>query len=80
MSTYVAGGPLASLFEEPATVWTPHMGKDAMDSVGILGAVNRKFAEFGMFSEEWLLHFSPLAGGKPQLPLDIKLARARNGR
>ena len=79
MSTYVAGGPLASFFEEPATVWTPRMGKDAMDSVGILGAVNRKFVELGMFSEESLLHFSPLVGGKPQLPMDMKVARQNSG-
>ena len=71
MSTYVAGGPLATFFEEPATVWTPRMGKDAMDSVGILGVVNRQFAELGMFSEEWLLHVSPLVGGKAQLPMDM---------
>src|ERR1017187_8768925 len=71
MSRYVAGGPLAAFFEEPATVWTPRMGKDAMDSVGILGVVNRQFAELGMFSEEWLLHVSPLVGGKAQLPMDM---------
>jgi hypothetical protein len=79
MSTYVAGGPLASFFEEPATVWTPRMGKDAMDSVGILAAVNRKFSELGMFSEELLLHFSPLVGGTPQLPVDIAVARKNSG-
>ena len=79
MSTYVAGGPLASFFEEPATVWTPRMGKDAMDSVGILGAVNRAFPELGMFSEELLLHFNPLVGGKPQLPVDLAAARRNSG-
>jgi mono/diheme cytochrome c family protein len=79
MSSYVAGGPLAAFFEEPATVWTPRMGQDAMDSVGILGAVNRAFSELGMFSEEWLLHFSPLVGGKPQIPMDIKQARMNSG-
>jgi hypothetical protein len=79
MSTYVAGGPLASFFEEPATVWTPRMGKAAMDSVGILGAVNRAFPEMGMFSEELLLHFNPLVGGKPQLPVDLVAARRNSG-
>ena len=75
MSTYVAGGPLAAFFEEPATVWTPRLGHDAMDSVGILGAINRYFPDLGMFSEEWLLHFSPLTGGKPQLPVDLQVGR-----
>jgi hypothetical protein len=79
MSAYVAGGPLASFFEEPATVWTPRMGKDAMDSVGILGGVIRAFPELGMFSEEVLLHFNPMVGGKPQLPLDIAAARRNSG-
>ena len=41
MSNYVAGGPLAAFFEEPATVWTPRMGSAAMDSAGILAGVNR---------------------------------------
>ncbi|MEO8370438.1 MAG: hypothetical protein ABI806_14735 [Candidatus Solibacter sp.] len=79
MSTYVAGGPLAAFFEEPATVWTPRMGKDAMDSVGILGAVNRAFPEMGMFSEESMLHYNALIGGKGQLPLNIKEARKNSG-
>src|ERR1035441_3411769 len=79
MSTYVAGGPLATFFEEPATVWTPRMGKDAMDSVGIQGVVNCQFAELGMFSEEWLLHVSPLVGGKAQLPMDMTPDRKSTG-
>ena len=78
VSTYVAGGPLAAFFEEPATVWTPRMGVDAMDSVGILGAINRKFPALGMFSEEWLLHFNPLIGGKPQMPVDMKAGRSNS--
>ncbi len=78
MSTYVAGGPLAEFFEDPATVWTPRMGADAMDSSGILAAVNRMYAELGMFSEEWLLHFNPLMGGKPQLPVDMTVARKKS--
>jgi len=78
MSTYVAGGPLAAFFEEPATVWTPRLGSAAMDSSGILAGVNRAFAELGMFSEEWLLHFNPLLGGKPQLPFDLGVARGKS--
>jgi hypothetical protein len=75
ISTYVAGGPLAEFFEEPATVWTPRLGKDAMDSVGILGGVNRAFAELGMFSEELLSHFNPLLGGTSQIPVDLNSGR-----
>ena len=75
MSTYVAGGPLAAFFDAPSTVWTPRLGHDAMDSAGILGAINRNFAALGMFSEELLLHFSPLIGGTPQLPVDMKVGR-----
>ena len=75
ISKYVAGGPLAEFFEEPATVWTPRMGSNAMDSAGILAAVNRAYAELGIFSEEWLLHFNPLIGGKAQLPVDLTVAR-----
>jgi mono/diheme cytochrome c family protein len=78
MSTYVAGGPLAAFFEEPATVWTPRLGSDAMDSAGILASLNRAYAELGMFSEEWLLHFNPLLGGKPQIPMDQNVARGNS--
>jgi hypothetical protein len=79
ISTYVAGGPLASFFEEPGTVWTPRLGWNAMDSVGILGGINRMFAGMAMFSEEWLTHFSPLIGGTQQVPVDIQVARANSG-
>ena len=79
MSTYVAGGPLAAFFEEPATVWSPRFGAAAMESTGILSAVNRAFAEMGAFSEEWLLHFQPLLGGRPELPVDLPLWRKNSG-
>jgi mono/diheme cytochrome c family protein len=75
MSQYVAGGPLAAFFDEPSTVWTPRFGKSAMDSVGVLAAVNRYFPELGAFSEEMLLHHAPLTGGKPQLPMEPAAAR-----
>ncbi len=75
MSTYVAGGPLAAFFEEPATVWTPRLGANAMESAGILAAVNRAFLETGVFSEEWLLHFQPLFAGRPDVPVDLPALR-----
>ena len=52
------------------------MLKDGSDSVGALGALNRVFLNIGLFSEEWLLHFNPLVGGKPITP--IQIADARN--
>ena len=43
------------------------MLKDGSDSVGALGALNRVYLNIGLFSEEWLLHFRPLIGGKRDL-------------
>ena len=46
--------------------------KDGADSVGILGALNRVFINIGLFSEEWLLHFNALVGGKKITPIRIE--------
>ena len=48
----------------PDTTWTPRVLKDGSDSVGALGALNRVYLNIGLFSEEWLLHFRPLLGGR----------------
>jgi hypothetical protein len=72
---YVQSGPLTQFFEKPDTVWTPRVLKDGSDSVGALGALNRVFLNIGTFSEEWLLHFNPLVGGKPITPIEIEIAR-----
>jgi cytochrome c2 len=69
------GHPLAQYFTPPKTVWTPRVLKDGADSVGGLGALNRVFINIGTFSEEWLLHFRPLIGGKPISPIEISVAR-----
>ena len=61
---YVKDGPLTQFFEAPDTVWTPRVLKDGADSVGALGALNRVYINIGTFSEEWLLHFNALVGGK----------------
>ncbi|GAC1402580.1 MAG: hypothetical protein NVSMB64_02640 [Candidatus Velthaea sp.] len=66
---------LATLFETPDTVFTPRVLKDGADSVGALGALNRVYVNIGTFSEEWLLHFNPIVGGKPVSPIPIKVAR-----
>ena len=48
------------------------MLKDGADSVGVLGALNRVFINIGLFSEEWLLHFNALVGGKKITPIKIE--------
>ena len=72
---FVTDGPLTRFFERPDTVWSPRVLKDGADSVGALGALNRVFLNIGLFSEEWLLHFNALVGGKPITPIEIKVAR-----
>ncbi|OJY72357.1 MAG: hypothetical protein BGP12_12315 [Rhodospirillales bacterium 70-18] len=74
LNDYVASGPLTQFFRPPATVWTPHVLKDGSDSVGVLGALNRVYLNIGLFSEEWLLHFNAIAGGKPISPIPIATA------
>jgi hypothetical protein len=49
--------------------------KDGADSAGALGALNRVFLNIGLFSEEWLLHFNALVGGKRTSPIEIAVAR-----
>jgi hypothetical protein len=67
--------PLTRFFESPDKVWTPRVLKDGSDSVGALGALNRVYVNIGLFSEEWVRHFSPLAGGKKISPFTIEVAR-----
>ncbi len=62
---------LSDLFIPKDTVFTPRVLKDGSDSVGALGALNRVYLNIGLFSEEWLLHFNPLVGGKPISPIPI---------
>jgi hypothetical protein len=72
---YVKDGPLTAFFQPPSTVWSPRVLKDGSDSVGALGALNRVFLNIGLFSEEWLLHFNALVGGKRPSPIEIAVAR-----
>jgi hypothetical protein len=72
---YVKSGPLTEFFRAPDTVFTPHVLKDGADSIGALGALNRVYLNIGLFSEEWLLHFNPLVGGKRVSPIEIAAAR-----
>lgn len=63
---------LSQYYKAPDTVWTPRVLKDGADSVGVLGALNRVFINIGLFSEEWLLHFNALVGGKKITPIRIE--------
>ncbi|MBV9305339.1 MAG: hypothetical protein JOZ45_04330, partial [Acidobacteriaceae bacterium] len=75
INDYVSSGPLTQFFEKPDTVWTPRVLKDGSVSVGVMGALNRVYLNIGTFSEEWLLHFNPLIGGKRITPIEITVAR-----
>jgi cytochrome c5 len=70
---------LNKYFEPPDTVWTPRVLKDGSDSVGAMGALNRVYLNIGTFSEEWLLHFNALVGGKQITPIEISVARENSG-
>jgi len=72
---FVSSGPLTEFFKAPDTVWSPRVLKDGSDSVGALGALNRVYLNIGLFSEEWLLHFNALVGGKRTTPIEIAVAR-----
>ena len=74
LNDYVASGPLTAFFQKPSTTFTPHVLKDGADSVGVLGALNRVYLNIGLFSEEWLLHFNAVVGGKPISPIKIAVA------
>jgi hypothetical protein len=78
INDYVKDGPLTKFFEPTETVYTPRVLKDGADSVGALGALNRVYLNIGVFSEEWLLHFNPLVGGKPITPIKISDARGNS--
>jgi hypothetical protein len=72
---FVTSGPLTGFFEKPNVSLTPRVLKDGSDSVGALGALNRVYLNIGLFSEEWLLHFNALVGGKPISPIEIAVAQ-----
>lgn len=73
LNDYVPPGTPLTRYYDPATnvVGTTHVLKDGADSVGALGALNRVYLNIGLFSEEWLLHFTPLLGGADITPIRI---------
>ena len=77
---FVTSGPLTE-FYDPAThiARVPHVLKDGSDSVGLLGALNRVYLNIGLFSEEWMLHFNPVVGGKAISPIPIATAQKNSG-
>ena len=73
---FLSSGPLLDYYSKPdSLVRTPHVLKDGADSVGLLGALNRVYLNIGVFSEEWLLHFNPVVGGKAVSPIRIAIAQ-----
>jgi hypothetical protein len=77
---FVTSGPLLDYFSKAdATAKTMHVLKDGADSVGLLGALNRVYLNIGLFSEEWLLHFNPVVGGKDISPIKIADAQKNSG-
>ena len=73
---FFSSGPLTEFYSKAnATVHTPHVLKDGADSVGLLGALNRVYLNIGVFSEEWLLHFNAVVGGKTITPIQIATAQ-----
>ena len=75
INDYIKEGPLTKFYTAPDTVYTPRVLKDGADSVGVMGALNRVYINIGVFSEEWLLHFNALVGGKEITPITIANAR-----
>ncbi|HEY7306474.1 MAG TPA: hypothetical protein VH601_20280 [Bryobacteraceae bacterium] len=71
---YTSDPNFTKYFHPPGTVFTPRVLKDGADSVGGLGALNRVYLNIGLFSEEWLLHFTPLVGGTRTTPIEIAVA------
>jgi hypothetical protein len=72
LNDFYPTGPLSEFYDPKNQVaFTPHVLKDGADSVGLLGALNRVYLNIGLFSEEWLLHFNPVMGGKAITPIRI---------
>jgi len=66
---------LAVFFQPPDTVYTIRGLKDGSDSVGVMASLTRVYLNIGVFSEEWLLHFTPMTGGTRTTPIEVKTAR-----
>jgi hypothetical protein len=78
INDFIKSGAFTRFYKAPKDVWVPHVLKDGSDSVGMLGALNRVYINIGTFSEEWLLHFNPIVGGKPVTPISISVSRTNS--
>ncbi len=78
INDFIKSGSFTKFYRAPKDVWVPHVLKDGSDSVGMLGALSRVYINIGTFSEEWLLHFNPILGGKPVSPIPIRVSRAHS--
>ena len=71
----MSSGPLTQLFQGPTLSGRRACSRMAPTRWAPLGALNRVYLNIGTFSEEWLLHFNALVGGKPVTPIAIATAR-----
>ncbi|OJT20532.1 hypothetical protein BO221_31565 [Archangium sp. Cb G35] len=62
-------------YDAQGRVVTPRVLKEGADSVGLNGALSRVHLNIGEYWEEWLQHFNPLIGIKPQSPIRVKDAQ-----
>lgn len=53
----------------------PHILWDGSDSVGVDAALTRVYINIGEYHQEWLRHVRLLTGGRPQTPIEVKVAQ-----
>ncbi|HET7435488.1 MAG TPA: hypothetical protein VFN10_12340 [Thermoanaerobaculia bacterium] len=71
------GGAL-SLRGVSRTERTPHVLKDGSDSAGFNAALSRVYVNIGESWQEWIRHFNPLLGGRPQSPIPVAAAQKQS--
>jgi len=63
------GRPSSVAFRVPHILW------DGADSVGVDAALTRVYINIGEYHQEWIRHIQPLVGGRPQTPIEVKVAQ-----
>jgi hypothetical protein len=76
----MAGGTLdlpqvATHKEDGYRFGVPHILWDGSDSVGVDAALTRVYINIGEYHQEWLRHVRPLIGGRPQTPIEVRVAQ-----
>ena len=56
------------------TFGVPQILWDGADSVGMDAALTRVYINIGEYHQEWIRHIQPLVGGRPQSPIEVKVA------